>query len=426
MAHPGQINDQVRVVLGAIRQADEYVANNLNRALANAIQVPPTAGAHPKTPVQQALVMPVGDTCNLRCTYCYEGQRRASQPGRRMSVEDVERVLSHMLPYVHKPFLLSIHGGEPLLIGRDFFVKVIEVVDRVAGRDSVRIGMQTNGTLIDESWAEFFARHGIAVGLSLDGLRQIHDAERVRVDGTGSYDGVLNGIRLLKDAGVQFGVIGVVSSIAARQPGNATALFRHFKELGITTFDVHPAYSPTTDSRFNVDPRSYARYMIELFDRWLDEGDPDIDIVFFRHVFQGMTGRNPGVCYFSGKCTSIIGVLPDGSVIPCTRPFDASHNFGNLVHQSLPAVLASPSFLRFAALEAEGRAQTDGCEWGSLCGGGCPHERLSNGGQTIEGTHGYCTCVGDGDGGYPEIFAHIRRRVIEVLQRSSAVLKSAN
>jgi radical SAM protein with 4Fe4S-binding SPASM domain len=164
----------------------------------------------------------------------------------------------------------------------------------------------------------------------------------------------------------------------------------------------------------NLDPVDFARFVNSLFDSWLERGDPEIRIGFFDHFFQGMTGRRPVACYLSGRCTTILGVGPGGTAIPCTRPFDSRFRFGDLTTEPLTQVLESEAFRSFAAEEAAGRERAESCEWGGMCAAGCPHERVANGAQSISGDNVFCTC-GTGGGGYPAIFEHMRARTEAIL-----------
>ena len=128
-----------------------------------------------------------------------------------------------------------------------------------------------------------------------------------------------------------------------------------------------------------------------------------------------MTGQKSETCYLSGACTTVLGVGPQGATIPCTRPFDTSFTFGNLAERTLPDVLRDPAFQRFQREEAAGRSDVASCQWSGQCAAGCPHDRVRDGRQAIDGANIYCTCHTDGQGGYPEIFNHIRCRVEALL-----------
>ncbi len=415
---------RLRVVLSACRRADESAAGAVLSALGRSRRRDADA-EDPRSDsvsLKQALLMPVGDRCNLACAYCYESGRRrdAALPVRRMTSSTLESVLGNLLPYVADPFLLSVHGGEPLLAGKEFFERLGALVRAVPAGDRIEIGVQTNGTLIDREWAGLFRRWGMTVGLSLDGPAEVHDAVRKTAGGEGTHADVLRAIGRLEEAGVPFGAIAVVDARRTRSPSAGADLLRHFRELGITSFDFHPAYSHDSSSReWNLGPVEFASFATELFECWLSGGNPDVRIRFFDHFFEGMTGHGPFVCYLSGSCTTVLGIAPDGETLPCTRPFQGAYAFGNLAQRALPEILGGEAFRRFQREEREGRLRIAGCEWAALCAGGCPHERVADGRQAIDGRNVFCTCSDGGAGGYPEIFSHMRRRVEESLSSRS-------
>ncbi len=410
-----------QVVLGAIRRADRYAFDGL-------IQLAVASDGDDKTRakavhaskalhgVYTMLLQPVGDRCNLACRYCYEFARLQTAKSERMSTACLQAVLRNVLPFVDKPFSIFMHGGEPLLAGRDIFNILLEESYRLSP-GSVRFGIQTNAVLLDAQWAAFFKEHDFMVGISLDGPRNVHDRNRTDRSGGGSYNRILEGVEALRQVGHPFGVTAVITSETAANPDGPDLLFDHFRSLEICDFDVHPAFTPIGNTgEANVSARDYSRFMIRLFDRWLEQGDVRLRIRSFDHLFQSMTGFLASACFRSGLCSSIIGVDANGNVLPCTRPFGAEHVFGNLVCESLPAVMSSQAAKHFVATELAGQTRTNPCEWRELCGkGGCPHERLdSDGHQAIDGRHVYCTCENTEEG-YPALFSHILGRVASVL-----------
>ena len=206
----------------------------------------------------------------------------------------------------------------------------------------VRFGVQTNATLIDDHWAEFFAEHKFNVGISWDGPEAINDSQRTTVSGRGSHSDIMRGIEKLRAAGVRFGVICMVTGRLAGVEDTPAQLYQFFREANVTAYDIHPALTPTPESRaFNVSSRDYYLLMSRLFDAWLKAGDPEVSIQTIDYFFQAMTGLPAAACYHSGMCMSIIGVEPDGDVAPCTRPFAARYTFGNLVREPLSDIMGA-------------------------------------------------------------------------------------
>jgi len=414
------LDGPAQLSVAALERAHDFAADRIASLFGPAGATSPADATSAAAGLRMLLLLPVGDRCNLSCRYCYEDPRRVGMGKGTplMSVEALHVLMDKVLATVQPPFKIYLHGGEPLLRGLPFFTELVRRVRRHPWGDRIGLGVQTNGTLIDDQWAAFFASEGVNVGLSLDGPADIHDRNRRTETGRGSHARVIKGLELLQRHGVPYGVITVLTGAVADQDGAATAVLDYFRGLGVHNFDVHPSYglAPAAQT-LNVSPRSYARFMIELFEAWLQQPPQQAVIVrSFEHFFQGMTGVLADNCLRAGKCLSIIGVAPDGEVLSCVRPFDPVYRFGNLLQQDLEAVLSSPGFQHFAADEEAGRKLTASCSWSRLCGfGGCPHERLTvDGCQSPAGRHVYCTCAG-GEGGYPAIFSHICRRVEEIV-----------
>lgn len=408
------------VLSAAVARASQYAVDRIahriysNRADAEWTRlghVVKTGPVHTSTvPINHFLLLPVGDMCNLGCSYCYESSR--GLVGNRMTVRTLKAVLSHAIPHVSGRGRITVHGGEPLLAGREFFEHVVREIEPV--RERFDVSVQTNGTLIDPEWAAFFSDYDFEVSVSIDGSAAQHDQQRTYRDGRGSWRAVMQGLTHLKDAGVSVGSIAVFTKAQTRVEGSARDLFEQLRTLGIKSLNIQPAYSPIAGRQDNVDPDGFATFMIELFEAMLDAGDPEISVTLFESVFQSLSGQPPAVCYFSGRCSSVIGVTTDGTVIPCTRPFVGEFSsLGNLVEQRLSDVYASDTFQDFVQAERRPRTATSNCQWASVCMSGCPHERLGPGGQDVGGTHVYCTCGEDGSGGYPALFSHLRNTVDE-------------
>ncbi len=417
-----ECSPELRVVLGALERANQYVADILVNRIAASTAAPllrsRPAGSHrrPRVGITQVLLMPVGDRCNLACTYCYEATRRRGGP--TMDVARLEAILQNVLPFVDGRLEVTIHGGEPLLAGRRFFQTLIDLL-RAEANGPFHVSMQTNGTLLDAAWAQWLSRNSVGVGISLDGTPEDHDALRIHRDGSGSWAEVVRGMGHLRSASVPFGVIAVFGPAQARREGSARAMFEALVAEDVRAFNVQPAYSPTSPPSMNVGPEAFADFLIALFEAWLAHGDPSVRIALFDHLFQSMTGHAPEVCYFSGRCTSIVGVGPDGTVIPCTRPFASQYSFGNLADTPLPQLLEGQAFRGFAAAELAGRQPGGSCRWERMCMGGCPHERLDAHGQAVDGSHVYCTCTGSETGGYPALFSYVTERTAGVVMGSA-------
>jgi len=181
----------------------------------------------------KGLVVKIVQRCNLNCSYCYMYQH-ADQSWRQRPPFMSEEIFGHLLTRIEeycdrrpgREMYISFHGGEPMLIGPRQFDRLVGMaVEKL--KDRVSLGMQTNGTLVDDEWIEVLKRHNLRVGVSLDGPPEIHDLSRVDHAGRGSYREVVQGLRKLQENRVFSSVLTVIN------PGQSgLEIYRHIRSLG--------------------------------------------------------------------------------------------------------------------------------------------------------------------------------------------------
>ncbi len=194
----------------------------------------------------QLLVIQASPFCNLDCHYCYLPDRGDT---RRLPLDLLDRVMAQVMASdLPGPELAIVwHAGEPMAVPRDWYEAAFEIVARHTGGRAVRHHFQTNAVLIDDAWCDFFRRHGVRVGISVDGPAALHDAHRRTRDGRGTHARVMHGVQALRDAGLRFHAIAVLTRDALDQ---ADALYDFFAALGVDQvgFNVEEAEAAHTQS----------------------------------------------------------------------------------------------------------------------------------------------------------------------------------
>jgi uncharacterized protein len=376
--------------------------------------------------ITSVLIKPVGDICNLRCTYCYEGLEGQRFDNRRMSEATLELIIRDVLAQAPKTVQFLWHGGEPLMAGLPFFKKGMSF-ERLHNRRGCRIAntVQTNGLLINQDWIDFFREHCFNVGISIDGPEDIHDRSRIDSKGAGTFQRVVMAAKILQKNGFDLGAIAVIGGEAAAR---AADVFRTFQDLEITAYDIHPRCNIGSHvGEQSIAPADFACFVIELFEQWLESGDPDIRIGTFQDVFEGLIGQSPSTCCSAGGCSNILGFQANGNAVPCTRPFDLSkYTFGNIHKNTVAEIAEGPKFQAFREkdLAAQGRSQH--CKWQQICHNGCPQHRQTDGRQDIGGANLYCQCQSGISGGYAAIFEHMVSRINEICGIELAVPTEVN
>ncbi len=209
-----------------------------------------------------------------------------------MRTETFDHVLlqakHHIQKFRKKKLLIVLHGGEPLMVKKSFFIslcKKILLLEKEIPKVKLHISIQTNGVLINESWCDVFEEFNIEIGISIDGTEKAHDMYRKDHSGKGSYIKVIKGVSMIKK---RFGFLHLVSVINVNE--SPLENYKNFKNLGATSINYlltdythdnypynHPNQTPTSD------------WLIELFDCWVkDKSKPSIP--FFLGLIKELLG----------------------------------------------------------------------------------------------------------------------------------------
>lgn len=171
-------------------------------------------------PITNVLIKPAGPDRNLDCGYCFYIEKMQSYPGRvpRMSETVLDSLIRQLLAQSVLQISIGWQGSEPTLMGLSFYRKAVEYMQRYGRGQAVSNGFQTNGVLIDRTWAKFFRNYNFLVGLSLDGPEHIHDHYRRNKAGRGSWRKALDTAKRMLDSGVEVNVLSVVNSYSVQFP----------------------------------------------------------------------------------------------------------------------------------------------------------------------------------------------------------------
>ena len=320
------------------------------------------------------LIKPVCCDCNLRCAYCFylEKNKMFGNGPHRMSLATLEAMVKEFLASRQETHVFCWQGGEPLLAGLDFFTQAVEFM-KVYGGPGVNVGnvLQTNGTLLDDSWAVFLKEYNFLVGVSLDGPEWIHDKYRTNALGKGSYADVVRGIECLVRHGVPVNSLTVVNRFSAEHP---LKIYRHLRDnVGMT----HHQYIEETFGELAVTSEQWGRFLCAVFDEWVANDVGKVSVRLFDSIINRMRGGAPDCCSMMRECRSYLVIEHDGSVYPCDFHVLPEWRLGHVGKTSFEAMMATPRARRFAKLK-----QTDkrcrGCQYAPYCAGDCPRNRRDN------------------------------------------------
>jgi len=157
-------------------------------------------------------IIKVTSECNLSCTYCSEGLRQLENLNietYKRFVDGIPKLLRHV---GHKNIDIIWHGGEPLLIGKQWITEAIEYTNEVLSDFEISHSIQTNATLIDEEWIQIFKEFDFSIGISLDGYKELHNQYRIAKNGQGTYETIITNIKSLKSQGIPASLLMVLNS----------------------------------------------------------------------------------------------------------------------------------------------------------------------------------------------------------------------
>ena len=357
----------------------------------------------------QVFVKPAGALCNLACRYCYyldKGPQRAEAAPARMPDDLLEGyVTQHIAASPDEVIRFSWHGGEPTVLGVDYFRRVVAIQRRHCppGR-TIANGMQTNGVLLDEEWGRFLASEGFSVGLSLDGPEDIHDRYRLTRDGKPTFKQAMRGYELLRRHRVPTDILCVVS---AANIGRASEVYGFFKRIGATFLTFLPLIerdptSPAGVSPESLAPEAWGDFLCAVFDEWVDGDIGRIKIQIIEEAARTAFGQEHSLCIFRPVCGDIPVVEGNGDFYSCDHFVDQAHLLGNIRTTPLVDLLESPAQRAFGKAKLEKLSRVcQTCEVLAMCNGECPKNRFMLAPDGEAGLNYLCA-------GYKKFFTHFR------------------
>ena len=377
---------------------------------------------------------PIGPRCNLNCEYCFYLEKQALFPEGEDYVMSDEVLRAYIEKYINLQPTPEVgfvwQGGEPTLLGLDFYKKVIELQRPFIGQKEITNSLQTNGTLLDDEWCEFLKENNFLVGLSLDGPKEIHDRYRKDKNGKGSFDKVMRGLELLKKHGVEFNVMATVARETTDKP---LEVYQFFKEQGVEFIQFVPVIERTADSQakqlglklagpaaldnekenvsvteWSVEPEAYGDFLIAVFDEWVRNDVGTTNVMNFEWALNSWIGNSSPVCQHAQSCGKAIMMEHNGDLYACDHSMYPEYRLGNIVDDN-PVSLAEKSVGQgFGVKDANLPDRCMECDVLKACWGGCPKHRFA---RTWNDEPLYYLCDG-----YKKYFLHIRKYLHGITQ----------
>ena len=356
------------------------------------------------------MAKPTGAVCNLDCQYCFFLSKEELYPGSRfrMSGETQENYIRQLLEaHATVPeVVVTWQGGEPTLMGLDFFRRSVELEQRHARPDQrILNAIQTNGTLLSDDWGEFLAEHDFLVGISIDGPREMHDAYRVDKGGKPTFDRVIRGLDVLKRFGVDWNVLTTVNAANGDFGADVYRFLRD--ELGAGFIQLIPvverdAGTATGATARSVGPQQFGRFMIDVFEEWVRHDIGRIYVQMFDSSLANWYGEPGSMCVHAETCGEQLALEHTGDLYSCDHYVDPAYLLGNINDRPLLELVELPGQRRFGLDKRDTlTSYCRDCDVLIACNGGCPKDRFAMSPYGEPGQHYLCA-------GYEAFFRHIR------------------
>jgi uncharacterized protein len=360
-------------------------------------------GEVPNRRAFHVMTKPIGPICNLDCKYCYYLEKEKLFPANeRFAMPDrvlEEYIRQHIEAQSSTEISFAWQGGEPTLLGMNFFRKVVAFQAKYAHGRTIRNALQTNGTLLNDEWGEFLQMHRFLVGLSIDGPRDLHDTYRVDKKQNPTFDRVMGGLAVLKKHRVEFNTLTVVNRANSKRP---LEVYRFLKEIGSCYIQFIPLVERVADqvghagerglvpppasgedvavrpvTAWSVDARQYGNFLVEIFEEWVRHDVGRIFVQLFDVALGNWMGLGSSLCIFAEKCGAALALEHNGDLYSCDHYVYPQYQLGNILNRSLGEMANSPEQRhfggqKFATLPNYCRK----CDVRFACHGECPKNRF--------------------------------------------------
>jgi uncharacterized protein len=318
--------------------------------------------------------------CNLSCDYCYvyhhvdqSWRDRPRVMSRATIAALARRIGEHVGMHGQERIDVVLHGGEPLLAGPEVIERTVEAIRAaVPATTRVEVTLQTNGTLVDDRFIALFRRHGIGVGVSLDGGRAATDRHRRYADGRPSFALVERGLSLLREAGdIWTGLLCAVDL-----DNDPLEVYDDLLALRPPQIDLLLPLSnwvyPPPGHELPGTP--YADWLIPIFDRWFSAPHRETGVRLFESLVQLLLGGHSESEAVGLDSTDAVTIETDGSLELTDALKTAAAGLGSLglsVHtDSLDVAMRRPEVLAMAR-DVRGLSEAcRSCPLVEVCGGG--------------------------------------------------------
>jgi serine-type anaerobic sulfatase-maturating enzyme len=391
-----------------------------------------------------AMVKPVGAICNIDCTYCYY-LHKEELLGSKSKFQITDEILeTHIRQYIEgqdrDSVVFSWQGGEPTLLGLEFFRKVVELEQKYKkSGQRIENDLQTNGTLLNDEWGAFLKQHGFLVGLSIDGPQELHDHYRVTKEGKPTFDKVFAASQMLHRHGVPFNSLSVINRVNAKKPLDMYRFLKNevrprqmqfipcvepkvfhnvapqmWDPESLPLFDssaAHPGNADSVVTDSSTDPDDWGYFLTKIWDDWYRRDIGKVFINLFETAVAQWMGKESQLCIYHEFCGKGVAMEHDGSLYSCDHYVYPEYKLGNILETSSSRMVFSDKqkefgYAKFNTLPTRCRE----CKYLFACNGECPKNRLIRTPEGQMGLNYLCS-------GLQKIWHHIDQDAQDICRR---------
>ncbi|MBN9414038.1 MAG: anaerobic sulfatase-maturation protein [Candidatus Eremiobacteraeota bacterium] len=367
------------------------------------------------------MTKPTGPICNLDCKYCFYLEKERLYPGKhswKMPPETLESYIrQHIETQTINEVTFAWQGGEPTLMGLDYFRQVVELQRRYGANRRIVNAFQTNGVLLDDDWCRFFQENQFLIGISIDGPEPLHDYYRVDRGGKPSFQKVMRGLEFLHKHQVDFNTLTVVNDQNSRHP---LEVYRFLKSIGSLVMQFIPvverlAEGPSADgldlvspehgekahvTDWSVDSDRYGSFLCAIFDEWVKQDVGRRFVQLFDITLESYMGMPQSLCWFRERCGEALALEHNGDLYSCDHFVYPAHRLGNIMEEPLLSLVQSQQQKDFGNAKADSLPkQCLQCDVRFACHGECPKHRFLETADGEPGLNYLCS-------GYLRFFRH--------------------
>lgn len=365
------------------------------------------------------MLKPAGALCNLRCKYCYylEKNELYKRQGNHVITDELlEKFVKKYIEAQTTPnILFTWHGGETLMRPISFYRRALELQRIYSHGRQIDNCIQTNGTLLNDEWCEFFKQNNFLVGVSIDGPQEFHDEYRKTGTGRPTFRDVMKGINLLNKHGVEWNALAVVNDFNADYPLD---FYHFFKEIGCRYIQFTPIVERITTrpdnlrlapgmqeegmlADFSITAGQWGNFLCTIFDEWVHHDVGEYYIQLFDATLANWVGQAPGICTMAEECGHA-GVMEfNGDVYSCDHFVFPEYKLGNLHDQTIFEMMNGQRQREFSRMKKQMLPQQcRECRFQFACHGECPKNRFVRDKYGNPGLNYLCQ-------GYYRFFEHV-------------------